>query len=157
MYYNRPNFYKQTICKYLSEDYPDPDIENLSAKKDCIIPRYPYTPIYNEPSFDYVMIKTTTDMMYKRGGSLYESTKRFWRAGNQISNYTYVVSVVDQIVQRVYIADTWFKFSDGEWKERWGFFGREAKGEEFEQLIGKRIPEKYRTWGNANPVLYKKY
>ena len=64
--------------------------------------------------------------------------------------------MVDQIVQRVYIADTWFKFSDGEWRDRWGFFGREAKGEEFDRLIGKRIPEKYRVPGSASPVLYKK-
>ena len=95
-------------------------------------------------------------MMYQdRGGSLYESTKRYWYVGEKITNYTYVISVVDQIVQRVYIADTWHRFADGEWKGRWGFFGREAKGEEFEKLIGKRIPEKYRIRGNANPVLYK--
>ena len=156
MYYTKPNSCTPTIYRYLSEDYPDPDIENLSAKKDCIIPRYPYTPIYNEPSFDYVMIKTSENMKNERGGSLYESTKRYWRAGEKISDYTYVVSVVDQIVQRVYIADTWHEFTDGEWAGRKGFFGREAKGEEFEKLIGKRIPEKYRVPGNASPVLYKK-
>ena len=33
MYYTKPNFYNPDICRYLSEDYPDPDIENLSAKK----------------------------------------------------------------------------------------------------------------------------
>ena len=140
---------------WLSENHPDPDVENLSSKKDFIIPQYPNMPTYSEPSFDYVMIKTTESMMIDRGGSLYDSTNRFWRAGERISNYTYVVSVVDQVVQRVYIADTWFKFSDGYWAGRWGFFGREAKGDEFETLIGKRIPEQYRTRGNANPVLYK--
>ena len=36
-----------------------------------------------------------------------------------------------------------------------GLWGREAKGIEFDKLIGKRIPEKYRDPGNANPVLYK--
>ena len=146
----------QFYSRYLSENYPDPDPENLSIKKDYIIPRYPYSAIYEEPTFDYVMIKTTTDMMYQdRGGSLYESTKRYWYVGEKITNYTYVISVVDQIVQRVYIADTWHRFADGEWKGRWGFFGREAKGEEFQKLIGKRIPEEYRIRGNANPVLYK--
>ena len=151
MYYD----YNKPIGKYLSENYPDPDPENLSLKRDYIIPQYPNSAIYTEPSFDYVMIKTTTKMMNERGGSLYASTRRFWRAGERISEYSYVVSVVDQVVQRVYIADTWYRFSDGRWAERWGFFGREAKGEEFQKLIGKRIPEEYRVRGNANPVLYK--
>ena len=147
--------YNKPVCQYLSENYPDPDPENLLTKKDRIIPLYPYTSVYTEPSFDYVMIKTTTKMMLERGGSLYISTNRFWRAGERISQHSYVISVVDQIVQRVYIADTWYRFSDGLWAERWGFFGREAKGEEFQKLIGKRIPEEYRVRGNANPVLYK--
>lgn len=145
MYYKR--------VSYLSENFPDPDPENLSLKRDYIIPKYPNSAIYDEPLFDYVMIKTTERMQNERGGSLYESTKRYWRAGEKIADYTYVISVVDQIVQRVYVVDMWFKFSDGEWTERWGFFGREAKGEEFEKLIGKRIPEKYRV---QNPILYKK-
>ena len=147
-------YYKKIA--YLSENYPDPDPENLSLKRDYIIPQHPSSAIYTEPPFDYVMINTSENMKNERGGSLYESTKRYWRAGEKISDYTYVVSVVDQIVQHVYIADTWFKFSDGEWAGRWGFFGREAKGIEFDKLIGKRIPEKYRVPGNANPVLYKK-
>ena len=140
---------------YVSENYLDPDVENLSQKKDCIIPQCNHTMIYLEPSFDYVMIKTTKKMVSQRGGSLYEATKRFWRAGERISNYTFVVAVVDQIVQRVYIADNWVKFSDGVRAGRWGFFGREAKGKEYEKLIGQRIPEQYRIRGNANPVLYK--
>ena len=112
--------YNKAVCQYLSENYPDPDSENLLAKKDRIIPRYPCTTIYTEPSFNYVMIKTTAKMMNERGGSLYASTRRFWKAGERISEYSYVVSVVDQVVQRVYIADTWFRFSDGRWAERWG-------------------------------------
>ena len=131
-------------------------IPKTCQKKDYIISQYSNSAIYTEPTFDYVMIKTTEKMKNARGGSLYESTKRYWRAGEKISDYTYVLSVVDQIVQRVYIADTWFKFSDGQWAGRWGFFGREAKGEAFDKLIGKRIPEKYRVPGNASPVLYKK-
>ena len=143
-------------CIQLSENFPDPDVENLSIKNDCLIPLSSNSAIYTEPPFDYVMIKTTQKMKTERGGSLYKSTNRYWRAGTKISGYRYVISVIDQVVQRVYIADTWFKFSDGNWIGRWGFFGREAEGEEFQKLIGKRIPEKYRVRGNANPVLYKK-
>ena len=55
MYYNK--------ALYLSENYPDPDYENLLAKKDRTIPLYPYTTVYTEPSFDYVISKTTTKIM----------------------------------------------------------------------------------------------
>ena len=118
--------------------------------------------IYKEPSFNYVMIKTTEEMMVNdRGGSLYEATRRYWRASDRITKYTYIISVVDQIVQRVYIAERWKLYMPGEdgcptTSRRWGFVGREASGEEIQKLIGKRIPEYYRTPGNANPVLYKK-
>ena len=152
--YNK-NYSGADKVRWLSEYHPDPDVESLCCKKDRIIHRDYYTEIYTEPSFDYVMIKTTEKVMIERGGSLYDSTNRFWYAGKRISDYTYVVSVVDQVVQRVYIADEWFKFSDGVYAGRWGFFGREAHGAEFDAIIGKRIPENYRARGNASPVLYK--
>ena len=148
--------YYHVNCRCLSEAYPDHIGAELLTRKDLIIPRQPDSDIYIEPKFDYVMLKTSENVMQERGGSLYMATNRFWYAGDRISRYTYVVSVVDQIVQRVYIADEWFKFSDGRYVGRWGFFGKEANGEKFDMLIGKRIPEKYRVPGNASPVLYKK-
>ena len=148
--------YYHVNCRCLPEAYPDHTGAELLTRKDLIIPRQPDSDIYIEPKCDYVMVKTSENVMQERGGSLYMATNRFWYAGDRISRYTYVVSVVDQIVQRVYIADEWFKFSDGRYAGRWGFFGKVANGEEFDKLIGKRIPEKYRVPGNASPVLYKK-
>ena len=139
-------------------------VSPIPSKRDCII-KYDNinrAEIYKEPSFDYVIIKTTEEMMINdRGGSLYEATRRYWRASDRITKYTYVISVVDQIVQRVYVAERWKLYMPGEdgcptTSRRWGFVGREASGEEIQKLIGKRIPEYYRTPGNANPVLYKK-
>ena len=138
--------------------------KNNIVKKDITIKHdnIERVEIYKEPSFDYVMIKTTEEMMMNdRGGSLYESTRKYWRASSKITSYTYVICVIDQIVQRVYIAERWHLYMPGEdgcptTSKRWGFEGKEAHGEEFDKLIGKRIPEKYRVPGNASPVLYKK-
>lgn len=142
--------------RYLPEAYPDPDEEGLLKKRDYLMARTPVTEIYDEPAFDYVMIKTTEGVLRERGGSLYLATNRFWRAGARIADYSYVVSVVDQVVQRVYRVDTWFRFADGRYEGRWGFFAKEAEGDEVRAMLGKRIPECYRMPGNANPVLYKR-
>ena len=49
--------YKRT--PYLSENHSDPDPEGLLQKRDHVIPKYSYSAIYDEPSFDYVMVKTS--------------------------------------------------------------------------------------------------
>ena len=88
-------------CRCLPEDHPDSVGAELLVRKDRIIPRQPYSDIYTEPSFDYVIVKTSEKVMSERGGSLYIATNRFWYAEERISNYTFVISVVDQIFQRV--------------------------------------------------------
>lgn len=105
---------------------------------------------YAEPDFDYVIIKTKNEMIEKRG-SLYEATRYRWHAGTRITQYSFVISVVDTFVKQIYIVDRWYKVGD-----RWAFDGKEAEGEKFQKLIGKRIPEKYRKQGMASPVVYKK-
>ena len=106
--------------------------------------------VYEEPNFNYVIIKTKDSTVAKRG-SLYEATRYKWLAGNKITQYSFVISVIDTIVKEVYIVDKWEK-NDG----RWEFFGKEASGEAYQKLIGKRIPKKYRKKGMASPVVYKK-
>ena len=106
--------------------------------------------IYSEPNFDYVIIKTTDKMVADRG-NLYEATRYKWLAGERIAQYSFVLSVIATYVKQIYIVDRWYKEGD-----RWAFEGREANGEEFKSLIGKRIPEKYRKKGMASPVVYKK-
>ena len=82
---------------------------------------------------------------------MYEATRYRWHAGTRITQYSFVISVVDTFVKQIYIADRWYKVGD-----RWAFDGKEAEGEKFQKLIGKRIPEKYRKQGMASPVVYKK-
>ncbi len=113
--------------------------------------------IYEEPDFDYVIIKTKEDRIRKCGGNLYEASKRAWKAGESIKHYKYVLSVVNKVVKAVYVVDHWHLIESGVNKGRYEFSGSEATGSNFDNLIGKIIPAKYRTKGMANPVIYKKY
>ena len=111
--------------------------------------------IYDEPTFEYVIVKTKNDTVKERG-SLYEAARRQWKVGKQIEKYKYVLCVIDKVVKKIYVVDKWNVIQEGPYKGRYEFFGYEAKGEEFNILIDKTIPYKYRKRGLASAVLYKK-
>ncbi len=112
--------------------------------------------IYEEPNFDYVIIKTTPKRVAECGGDLYEATRFAWRAGKRIRNYKYVISVIDKIVKAVYVVDDWQMVTSGDCEGRYEFFGKPATDPVIDKLIDKIIPEKYRKQGMASPVVYKK-
>lgn len=111
--------------------------------------------VYTEPTEKYIIIKTTPQAV-NINGSLYEATRRAWCASlKRASKYKYVLSVIYGIVREVYEVDTdgWYQESE---TTRIAFKGKEAMDSNpLRQLIGKRIPEKYRKKGSANPFLYK--
>lgn len=112
--------------------------------------------IYEEPNFDYVIIKTKPDKIRECGNNLYEATRYAWKVGKRIKQYKYVLSVVNKVVQEVFVVDRWSIVDSGEAQGRYEFFGSKAIGSNFDFLIGKTIPEKYRVKGLASPVVYKK-
>jgi len=112
--------------------------------------------VYQEPSFDYVMIKTSNDRIQICNGSLYKATRFAWRAGKRIEGYKYVLSVIDMMVREVYKANSWNIVAQGELEGRYEFHGEIAQEEEARKLVGKKIPFKYRKPGAANPVMFKK-
>ncbi len=110
--------------------------------------------VYQEPDFDYVIIKTRSKRISGRG-SLYEATRYAWKVGERIKDYKYVLSVVNKVVQAIYVVENWHMIESGKDKGRYEFFGYEAVGSIFDCIIGKKIPEKYRKNGMASPLLYK--
>ena len=108
---------------------------------------------YEEPSENYVMIKTTTNAIGERG-SLYEAVRQSWRSAlRRAKKYKYVLAVVHGIVRGVYHVDEWYQDSP----DRIAFYGHPVvKGENLFDIIGKRIPVEYRRKGLSNPFLYKK-
>lgn len=105
---------------------------------------------YNEPSEDYVIIKTTPNGI-SANGNLYEATRRSWRAKlSKAQNYKYVLAVVYGVVREVYEVDKWYQ--DG---ERIAFEGHVSQAP-ISIVKGKLIPDKYKKKGAANPFIYKK-
>ncbi len=83
----------------------------------------------------------------------YTCTRSAWKVDiNKARKTPYVLSVTDGIVYAVYQAERWNNVAPG----RYEFFGKEAPDEIARLFLNRRIPEKYRKKGLANPVLYSK-
>lgn len=112
-------------------------------------------PIYEEPDdVDYVIIKTTNAVVHAAQGSLYEATRRAWRANlNKVKKVKVVLSVVGGIVREVYEVHEWYRSAEAD--NRVEFIGKPANDKIANLFRGKMIPEYYRKKGMASPLLYK--
>lgn len=111
-------------------------------------------PVYEEPeNIDYVIIKTTRNAV-NNNGSLYEATRRAWRANlDRAKKVNIVLSVIGGIVREVYEVSEWYRSPESE--SRIEFYGKPAKDEIANLFRGKMIPENYRKKGMSSPFLYK--
>ncbi|MCB5162630.1 LEM-3-like GIY-YIG domain-containing protein [Marinomonas algarum] len=93
--------------------------------------------------------------------SLYEATCYAWRLSkNKATKAEVVLATVQGVIVGAFIAREWLEATaenfpgrepvDG----RFGFIGHEASIELQQQYVGKRIPEKLRKKGAANPIRY---
>lgn len=131
-----------------------PVTESVTAKK--VVAFDDDYNIYSEPSFDYVIIKTSEHRVNECKGDLYEATRFAWKAGPRIEKYRYVISVINKIVKEVYLVSKWDTVKSGDLMGRYEFVGSIATLDEARKLIGKTIPYEYRKTGMASPVIYKK-
>ncbi|MBR2367792.1 MAG: hypothetical protein IKA81_04180 [Alistipes sp.] len=113
-------------------------------------------PIYEEPTeIDYIIVKTSNSAVQIAQGSLYDATRRAWRANlERASKVNFVLSVISGIVREVYEVDEWYKST--EFDGRIEFKGKPANREIANLFRGKLIPEYYRKQGMSSPFLYKK-
>lgn len=106
---------------------------------------------YQEPTEKYIIIKTTSQAI-SINGSLYEATRKAWRANlAKASKYKYVLAVINGIVREVYEVSKWKQYNN----ERIEFEGVPTS-DSISSLKNKLIPSYYRQKGQANPFLYKK-
>lgn len=108
---------------------------------------------YTEPTFKYVIIKTSHERVAKVG-SLYEATRYAWRASlARAQQHSYVFSVINGIVQEVYVVSLWQIDTHGR-APRIEFVGTPAPTSLSSQFVGKQIPACYRKPGMAAPILF---
>ena len=113
-------------------------------------------PVYEEPDgIDYIIVKTSNNAVQIAQGSLYDATRKAWRANlERARKIKYVLSVISGIVQEVYEVDEWYKSPESE--NRIEFNGKPANRDVANLFRGKMIPEYYRKQGMSSPFLYKK-
>ncbi len=96
--------------------------------------------------------------------SLYDATRYAWKMSKSKAQQADVVlATVQGIIRGAFIADEWLDATlenfpdraDGEGEPgRIGFEGKQASPEIANLYVGKRVPDKYRKRGAANPIRY---
>ena len=82
--------------------------------------------------------------------NLYETTRKYWAVNvNRASKATHVLSIVDGIVEAVYIPKEWFLTQNPQYEGRCEFVGVEDVKSEY---IGKSVSAFYGK--SQNPVKY---
>jgi uncharacterized protein len=92
--------------------------------------------------------------------SLYDATRFAWVVGKKVSEAEVVLAVKQGIIRGAFIARQWLPATSANFPKepddplRMGFIGHEAPVEMQQLYVGKRVPDKYRKQGAANPIRY---
>ena len=87
---------------------------------------------------------------------VYEAVRKWWKINpNRAKQYDLVLARYHDTVVGAYRPERWEKGGTERWQgERWGFVGYPAEQSVQNRYVGKRVPDKYRRPGAANPVRY---
>lgn len=93
--------------------------------------------------------------------SLYEATRYAWRLKKEkASQAELILPTVQGIIVGAFVASNWLEATIANFPSRepvegrYGFEGSEASDVLRHLYVGKRIPDKYRKKGSANPIKY---
>lgn len=105
--------------------------------------------IINEIPEKCIIIKVKQEVIDEKG--LYDAVRIAWKiSGENACKADYIIAVNNSIVKEVYKNIEWEQIETG----RWQFTAWVADDDIREKYIYKRIPQKYRVKGMANPCLY---
>jgi DNA-directed RNA polymerase subunit H (RpoH/RPB5) len=111
-------------------------------------------PMIDEIRERCIIIKITQGSIDRNNGSIYDTTRKHWKISiDRASTADYVLSVHNQVVVDVFSNMVWEVYT-GDDEGRILFEGIQASEEIRSKYVGKRIPEKYRRFGNASPCQY---
>jgi hypothetical protein len=93
--------------------------------------------------------------------SLYEATRYAWKISKPKAEQAEIILATQQgLIVGAFIADRWLDATAANFpgredvRGRLGFEGREAAADIVELYVNKRVPDKYRKRGAANPIRY---
>ncbi len=92
---------------------------------------------------------------------LYEATRYAWKISPKRAGRAEVILAVSHgIILDAFVADRWLRATAKNFPEqeprrkRHGFIGARASADIRKKYVGKRVPDKYRKKGAANPIKY---
>ncbi len=99
---------------------------------------------------------------YQEGKSVYDAVRYAWVLNpDKARQAEFVLAHVQGLVKGVFKPTKWMEATpenfpgfDALNPDRWGFEGKEADEPIRKEYMGKRLPDKYRARGAANPVRY---
>lgn len=93
--------------------------------------------------------------------SLYEATRFAWKISiPRAEEAEIVLSVVHGLIVAAFIPDQWLRANSDNFPgredrpDRVGFVGHDAPADIASLYVGKRVPDRYRKRGSANPIRY---
>lgn len=93
--------------------------------------------------------------------SLYEATRFAWRINKlKAEQADVILSTVQGLIVGAFVADRWLEANSSNFpahnplEGRFGFEGKEAPADIANRYLRKRVPDKYRKPGAANPIKY---
>jgi len=109
-----------------------------------------------------LILITITWSFEEEGKSIYDAVRCCWRIDvNRAKKYRLVLGHRRGLVIGAFRPKKWlpgtkahFPRSDKDRPERWGFVGESAEKEIEELYVNKRVPDKYRVKGAANPIRF---
>ena len=96
---------------------------------------------------------------YDEDADIYEITRFAWRLSVENARGRLVLAHSDGVVVGAFRPQRWLEATSrnfpgkGDDPDRWGFVGLEAS-DVWHDYVGKRVPDRYRPRGAANPVRY---
>lgn len=114
-----------------------------------------------EAVFEHKCLMITINRTASERG-IYDATRYAWKISKtKVEKVEYVLSVIQGIIVGVYIPTKWMEASIENFPEfhldrrpRIGFVGEEAEKAVKELYMRKRVPDRFRKRGAANPVKY---
>ncbi len=120
--------------------------------------------VYAFISIDEPLIIISIGRSFPEGLDVYDAVRYSWViSANKARRYNLVLAQYRGEIVGAFRPTEWLPaanavFSDHEYyndsSERWGFVGQEAEPEVWRRYVGKRVPDRYRPMGAANPIRY---
>ena len=103
-----------------------------------------------------INVNRSTTVASALESNVYEAVRAAWKLDvKKAQKSDFVLAVRQGLVIGVFVHKEWQNFpGKGDSTERWGFVGEEAPSEIQELYLDKRIPDRMRKKGAANPIRY---